>query len=259
MISIKTKEDIRKLKEGGVILAEVLRDVARMVKSGITTLELETFACELIGRAGGVPSFKGYRPGGRGRKFPTALCTSINEEVVHAPSIPARALKSGDIIGIDVGMKYKGLYTDTAVTVGVGVISANAKNLLKVTKSALYKGVDQIRPGARLSDIGRAIQQHAEGNGFSVVRDLVGHGVGYMVHEDPNVPNYVNRDVLKNDVVLREGMVLALEPMIAAGRFEVRTLSDGFSVATRDGSLAAQFEHTVAVVDGGFEILTNNG
>lgn len=256
MISIKTKKDIETLKKGGFLLGGVLRELSLMVKPGITTLELEERACALIGEIGGRPSFKGYRPGGAGKRFPTALCTSINEEVVHAPAVPARVLVSGDVVGIDVGMEYDGLFTDMALTVGVGVVSGGVKKLLKVTKSALMKGIEQMRPGNKLSDIGRAIQLHAEGNGFSVVRDLVGHGVGYAVHEDPNVPNYVNRDLLKNDVVLKEGMVLALEPMICSGKFHVETLRDGFSVVTKDRSLAAQFEHTVAVVEGGYLILT---
>lgn len=256
MVSIKTDRDVKILKEGGAILGSILKEVSARVKPGVITSELENFACQLIEGAGGRPSFKGYRPGGKGRAFPTALCTSVNYEVVHAPAIPARELKTGDIVGIDVGMEYRGLFTDTAVTVGVGAISNEAKKLLKVTRKALYKGIEVMRPGAKVSDIGKAIQDYAESNGYSVVRDLVGHGVGYAVHEDPHVCNYVDKEVRRNDVVLKKGMVLALEPMINVGGFAVETLSDGFSVATKDRSLAAQFEHTVAVVDGGYLIIT---
>ncbi|MBL7058116.1 type I methionyl aminopeptidase [Patescibacteria group bacterium] len=256
MISIKTDKEIEVLREGGLILGGILNDVARKVKPGVTTLELETLACLLIKAANGRPSFKGYKPSRGSKPFPTALCTSINYEVVHAPAIPSRILKSGDIVGIDIGMEYKGLYTDTAVTVGVGVITNEAKKLLKVTNNSLHKSIEVIKPGAKLSDVSKAIQEHTEMNGYSVVRDFVGHGVGYAVHEDPQVPNFVNKQTRRDDIILKKGMVLAIEPMITAGSFEVDVLKDGFSVVTKDKSLAAQFEHTVAVVDGGVVIIT---
>ncbi len=256
MISIKTDNEILILREGGAILGDILRKLECCVEPGVSTMYLEDLACKLIAKMGGIPSFKNYQPGGKGKPFPTALCTSINQEVVHAPAIPSRKLKSGDIIGIDVGMKYRGLFTDTAITVGVGSVGNDAKKLLRVTKNALFKGINQIRPGNHLSEVSRAVQDHVEGYGYSVVRDLVGHGVGYKVHEEPQIFNYINKEVLNNDIILKKGMVLALEPMVNIGGYEVDTLRDGFSVITRDGSLAAQFEHTIAVTENSFLIIT---
>lgn len=248
------------MREGGKILAKVLEFVGKRVKPGATTGELEELACALIEKAGGRPSFKGYR-NHNSLPFPTALCTSINNEVVHAPALSSRTLKSGDIIGIDIGMEYPfgkgkhGYYTDMAATFAVGKISKEAKKLINATKKSLDAGIKKVKPGNTLNDIGKVVQRCAEKEGFSVVRELVGHGVGTEVHEDPQVPNYEIFDESEN-CVLKPGMTIAIEPMVNAGGWRVKYCRDGFTVATYDGSLSAHFEHTVAVTDKGCEILT---
>ncbi len=264
MITIKTKEEIKTLREGGKILAAILNKLAEMVKPEVTTGELEDRASELIKKAGGRPSFKKYKSKHDRKAFPTTLCTSINNEVVHAPSIPARKLNKGDIIGLDLGMAYpsgpgkKELYTDMAVTVGVGKISDQAQELIQVTEESLKHAINQVKPDNVLDNIGVAIQSIAEvAKGFSVVRELVGHGVGYDVHEEPKVPNYVVQGKKSESIILKPGMVLAIEPMVNVGGWKIETLEDGFTVVTADSSLSAHFEHTVAVVESGYEILTS--
>lgn len=262
MIIIKSNEEIEIMRTGGKILGQILRELARTVKPGMTTGRLEELACSLIAKAGGRPSFKGYKSASETLAYPTALCTSINSEIVHAPSLPSRTLNAGDIIGIDVGMEYpygqdvRGYYTDMAVTVPVGKVSPEANKLIKVTRRSLELALKTIKPGATLNDIGRAIQTHVEANGFSVVRDLVGHGVGVAVHEDPQVPNYVINDDFIENIVLKPGMTLAIEPMVNIGKPRVKGLSDGNTIATADGSLSAHFEHTIAVTENGYSILT---
>lgn len=254
IIDIKTKEEIGILREGGKKLAQILKKITNKLKPGISTEDLEKMACYLIKKESGTPSFKGHVVDKRA--FPTALCTSINSEVVHAPSIPARIIKSGDIIGIDVGMKYKELYTDMAVTVSVGRTSAEAKKLIRVTKKALDLAIEQVKPNNTLLNIAKAIEDYALSQGFLVVRDLGGHGVGRAVWEKPFIPNYVEENFKLDKIVLKPGMVIALEPMINAGSWEIITKKDGFTYATKDRSLSAQFEHTIAVTDKGCEILT---
>ncbi|MCX6740593.1 MAG: type I methionyl aminopeptidase [Candidatus Parcubacteria bacterium] len=245
MIIYKTQKEIDTIGKGGKILAQILKQVAQTVKPGVGTKELDEMAERLILQSGGQPSFKNYRPSSADRPFPTTLCTSINDEVVHAPAIPNRFLKEGDIIGLDIGMQYKGLYTDMAVTVGVGQISKQAQRLLNVTQEALSLALDQVKEGNYISDISAAIQQYAEKNGFGVVRELVGHGVGKKVHEDPNVPNFVTEE--SKLIMIKRGMVLALEPMINIGGWQIEVADDDTTFKTADGSLSAQFEHTVAV------------
>lgn len=245
MIYYKTQKEIEIIAAGGKILAAILKQVAEEVRPGIGTKDLDDLAERLILQKGGQPSFKNYRPSSSDRPFPTTLCTSINDEVVHAPAIPNRILKEGDIIGLDIGMQYKGLYTDMAVTVGVGQISKQAQRLLNVTQEALNLAIEQIKEGNHLSDIAAAIQNYAEKNGFSVVRELVGHGVGKKVHEDPNVPNFVTDE--SKLIPLRRGMVLAFEPMINVGGWQIDTADDNMTFVTADGSLSAQFEHTIAL------------
>ena len=262
MIIIKTKKEITIMREGGKVLAHILKKLSAEVKPGITTGYLEQMACQLIKEAGGRPSFKGYKSMLETKIFPTALCTSINNEVVHAPTLPSRKLKAGDIIGIDVGMEYpygqdiSGYYTDMAVTVPVGRTNKQVKRLIKVTKKSLMLAINEVKPGNTLNDIGRAIQTKAEVEGFSVVRDLVGHGVGTAVHEDPQVPNYEIVDTKMDNIVLKPGMVIAIEPMINVGSWKVKGSSDGFTIVTVDGKLSAHFEHTVAVIKEGHEVLT---
>jgi methionyl aminopeptidase len=275
MVSLKTKEEIEVLRAGGKILGRVLRAVAAEAKPGASTARLEELACELIEKSGGRPAFKNYEIY-NGRFFPTALCTSINDEIVHAPSVPGRILKNGDILSIDVGMEWPvdsygrrknivrnnhslegGFYTDTALTVPIGKVGARNEKLIKVTKSALKIGISEARPGNSLNNLGRAIQKYVEKNGFSVVRDLVGHGVGYEVHEeDPQVFNCEFVDYGIPDTILRPGMVIAIEPMVTAGDWRIKTGRGGYAVVTADGSAAAHFEHTVAITEKGNVIIT---
>lgn len=254
MITIKNNKEIQLLRQGGRILGQIMEQLVKEVKPGATTGHLEQMADFLIKQAGGRPSFKGFRAEKDDRPFPTALCVSLNDEVVHAPSLPSRQLKFGDIVGIDIGMEYQGFYTDMAATAAVGKVSRQAQKLIKTVKQALALGIEQVRPGNSLNNIGKAIEQGAAANGFSVVRDLVGHGVGYDLHEDPQIPNY---DLSYNKkIILKPGMVLAIEPMINAGDWRVKEGADGLTILTADGSLSAQFEHTVLVTDQGHEILT---
>ena len=282
MIRIKTKAEIEVLREGGKKLASVLNMVAKKAVPGATTGELEDLACALIEKAGGRPAFKGLSMG-NGDIFPTALCTSINDEIVHAPAKPGRALKSGDIVGIDIGMEYPvragvsagqipdtldggmprnrysprgGYFTDMAVTVMVGPVDKKARLLVETTEAALFLGIKTVKPGSTLDDIGRVIQGFVEKRGFSVVRELVGHGVGHKIHEDPQVPHYAITDNSVKNVVLKPGMVIAIEPMVNTGTWKIRLGKDGLTYLTADGGLSAQFEHTVAVTHAGYEILT---
>lgn len=254
MSMIKTPEEIEIMRQGGAILSRVLNDVAARAVPGATTGELDELAEHLMREAGGEPSFKGYKTRSAKSAFPSSLCTSINDEVVHAPATPNRTLKEGDIIGLDIGVRYKGYCTDMAVTVGVGKVSREAKKLLSVTRDALLRGVAAVKPGNFVSDIGKAVQAYVEKNGYSVVRDLVGHGVGQGVHEEPPVPNYFDKHL--KPVELRPGLVIAIEPMVNAGDCEVRTLGDGWTIISSDCSLSAHFEVTVVVTENGYEILT---
>jgi methionyl aminopeptidase len=266
MIIIKTPKEIEIMRRGGRILAEILKQVAIAAKPGATTGHLEKMACDLIKAAGGRPSFKGYKSMHDARAFPTALCASINNEVVHAPALLPRELNPGDIIGLDLGMEYpygkntRGYYTDMAVTAAIGKISKPAKKLINVTKKSLELAIKQVKPGNTLNDIGRAIQQYVESRGFSVVRELVGHGVGTAVHEEPQVPNYeILNDSERSgeNIILKPGMTIAIEPMVNTGGWKIKTGRDGFTVLTADGGLSAHFEHTVAVTEKGCEVLTS--
>jgi methionyl aminopeptidase len=257
-IIIKTPEEIKIMRQSGRILAMVLEELRKIVRPGITTGELNSLAEKLIADHGGEPAFKNYQPNSNSTPFPTTLCTSINDEVIHAPALPSRVLKEGDIVGLDLGIKYpagpSGFFTDAAITVAVGEIDAEKERLIRVTAEALEAGIAQIRPGNFVTDIAGAIQEHVEKNGFSVVRDLVGHGVGKRVHEPPYVPNFL--DKYYKPVELREGMTICPEPMVCVGKAEVETLDDEWTVVTSDGNLSAHFEHTIAVTKNGHEILT---
>lgn len=252
MITVKTPDEIKILKEGGKILASVLRAAAEAAKPGVSASELDALAEKLIRRAGGEPSFKNYRAGGRSA-YPASLCVSLNNEIVHGIPFKDKILKEGDIAGLDLGMKYKGLYTDMAITVPVGKANENVLKIIEAAKKSLDKGIREIKEGARVGDIGSAIQRFAESRGFSVVRELVGHGVGYAVHEEPEIPNFGKRGTGPE---LKEGMVLALEPMINAGSPEIVLASDGWTWKTKDGSVSAHFERTVAVAKNGADVLT---
>ena len=246
MIIIKTPKEIEIMQEGGKILAEILSQVSQAVKPGITTNQLNKLAEELILKYKARPSFKGFQG------YPASLCASIDEEVVHA--LPGqRKLKEGNIIGLDLGIFFKGYCTDAAVTVAVGKIKPEVTRLLQITKKALEIGLNQIKPGHHISDIGSAIQKYVEKEGFNVVRQLVGHGVGKKVHEDPQIPNFGQPG---KGPEIKERMTLAIEPMVTIGRPEVEESKDGYGFVTKDKSYSAHFEHTVAVTKGGYLVLT---
>lgn len=238
------------MREGGKILAQVLDLVVKEVGVGVGTKYLDKLAEKKILEMGGWPAFKGYR------KFPTSLCTCINDEVVHAPATPDRVLEEGDIVSIDVGMRYPkktGLVTDMAVTVPVGKVSREARKLISATKKALEMAIKSVKPGKHLGDVSAAIQKEAEKNKFNVVRELVGHGVGQKVHEEPQIPNYGEPGT---GPILKPGMTLAIEPMVVMGNYELEVGKNGQTYKTIDNSLAAHFEHTVLVTGKGAEILT---
>ncbi|MBI3377799.1 MAG: type I methionyl aminopeptidase [Nitrospirae bacterium] len=246
MIVIKTPEEIEKMAKACKIVAEILEDLKAFVKPGITTKEIEMFAEEKIISKGGTPAFKGYRG------YPASICTSVNNQVVHG--IPSRVrLNEGDVLSIDLGVYSDGFYGDGAVTLPVGEISPLAKKLLKVTEEALYKGIDKATPRNRVSDISSAIENYVEANGFSVVKAFVGHGIGMALHEEPQVPNF---GVSGQGPRLKEGMTLAIEPMVNTGGYGVSILDDGWTAVTLDGGLSAHFEHTIAITDGDARILT---
>ena len=249
MSLIKTEAEIRQLREDGKVLASVLKQVKVMVRPDITTQELNAKAEELIAEAGGKPSFKGF---GEPTPFPAGLCVSINEEIVHG--IPGeRKLQKGDIVSLDIGMERKGLFTDMATTVAVGSVPKKTKQLLKITQKSLEIGIKECKVGNTLGDIGSAIQEYVEKKGFNVVRDLVGHGVGHDVHESPSIPNFGKAGMGQ---VLEEGMVLALEPMVTVGDYNIDYKEDNWTIKTADDSLSAHFEHTVAVTKKGPVIIT---
>jgi methionyl aminopeptidase len=248
VIIIKSEEEVRKVARACRIVARTLAELGEMVAPGVRTEELARRAEESIGSQGGVPAFKGYRG------YPASICTSVNEQVVHG--IPSgRRLEEGDILSIDLGVLMEGFYGDAAVTLPVGEISPEAARLLAVTEEALYLGLRAVRAGARVSDIGSAVQRHVESHGYSVVRTFVGHGIGKSLHEEPQIPNY---GAPGRGPRLREGMTLAIEPMVTMGGPDVAILRDGWTAVTADGSLAAHFEHTVAVTDGEPLILTRS-
>lgn len=253
MISIKSQEEIKILREGGKILASVLYEVAEEVSPGIATIKLDELAEKLIKKNGGEPSFKNYKTYQDKISYPASLCVSVNDEIVHGIPSEEKILKEGDIVSLDLGMKYKNLYTDMSITVPVGKINKEAEKIIKTTKKSLDAGIKAIRDGARIGDIGFAIQSCAEKNGFNVVRKLVGHGVGYKVHEMPDVPNFGTKG---NGLELKQGMVLALEPMLTVGSPDIILDKDNWTWKTKDGSLSALFEHTVAVTKKGAEIIT---
>lgn len=246
MIVVKSKDEIERIADACRIVAEALEGVRAAVVEGVTTKEIERLAVELIKKKGGVPAFKGYRG------YPAGICTSVNSEVVHG--IPSeRKLEGGDILSIDLGVYLKGYFGDAAITVPVGKASDEAMRLVRVTEEALYKGIEAAGVGSRVSDISNAVQRHVEGEGFSVVRQFVGHGIGKLLHEEPQIPNY---GAPGRGPRLRAGMALAIEPMVNAGGWEVVILDDGWTAVTKDGSISAHFEHTVAVTDGETRILT---
>jgi methionyl aminopeptidase len=246
-IALRSRDEIARIREASLVVHEVLQELAAAALPGVTTLELDRLAEARARARGAEPAFLGYHG------YPASLCISVNDEVVHGIPSGDRVLRDGDIVGLDFGVVLKGYYGDAALTVPVGRISDAARRLLEVTEGALAAAVAAARPDARVGDIGAAVQAHVEPRGFSVVRDFVGHGIGRRLHEPPQVPNYGSAGTGPR---LRPGMVLALEPMVNAGRFEVETLDDNWTAVTKDGSLSAHFEHTVAVTEDGPEILS---
>ncbi len=252
MIIIKSKREIELMREANRIAGGVIRVIGEYVKPGISTLELDKIAEKYIISEGAIPAFKGYKLHDAQKGFPGSICASVNDEVVHG--IPgSRILKEGDILSVDVGTLKNGFYGDTAYTFPVGKISSLAEKLLKVTREALYIGIGQAKPRNRVGDISYAIQSYVEKNGFSVVREYVGHGIGRSLHEDPQVPNYGRKGV---GPLLKENMTIAIEPMVNVGTYEVKVKPNGWTVATKDGSLSAHFEHTILIGSDGPEILS---
>ena len=246
MIVCRSKAEIEKLRRVNQLVARILAELRQMTAPGVTTMEIDAAAEALVRAEGAVPAFKGYHG------YPATVCASINEQVVHG--IPCgRRLVEGDVLSIDMGAKLDGFFGDCAVTVPVGGVSDDAVKLLRVTEEALFHGIEAVKPGARVSDIGASVQRHVETNGFSVVREFVGHGIGTALHEEPQIANYGPGG---RGPRLSEGMVLAIEPMVNLGGAGVKVLADGWTAVTRDGSLSAHFEHTVVVTPEGCEILT---
>ncbi len=253
MITIKTSEEIKILREGGKRLAFILDQIAEKAQEGVSAIELDILAEKLIKKIGGEPSFKNYKTIDDITPFPCSICVSINNEVVHGIPSKDKILKDGDIVSLDLGLKYKGLYTDMAVTVPIGNVSDRAKRIIKTAKTALNKGIKIIKDGIFIGDIGFIIQSYVKSQFFNVVLDLAGHGVGYAVHEEPEIPNF---GVSKTGPCLKQGMVLAIEPMIVEGKPNIILGRDNWVWKTRDGLLSALFEHTVVVTKSGTEILT---
>jgi methionyl aminopeptidase len=243
---MKSVREIEIMRRSGKITSSVLTELLRSVKPGMTLREVDRMAERGIRERGGIPTFKGYHG------FPASICASVNEVVVHG--IPGdRVLKDGDLLSIDIGTTFEGYVSDSAASVAIGTVSPAAERLMRVTQECLMLGIAQMQKGNRLSDIGHAVQKHAESNGYGVVRALVGHGVGKQMHEEPQVPNWGDAG---KGIVLKSGLVLAIEPMITEGTYDVETLKDGWTVVTADGKLAAHFEHTIALTDDGPRILT---
>ncbi len=247
MIILKSLQEIEKIRKACLIVADVLDGIRELVRPGVTTQALDEFAERFILAAGAKPAFKGYRG------YPKTLCTSVNHEVIHGIPSKSVVLKQGDIIGIDVGTIVEGFYGDAAITLPVGAISSEAERLMRVTEESLFRGIAQARTGNRLYDISHAVQNHVESNGYSVVREFVGHGIGRSLHEDPQIPNF---GAPGQGPRLKPGMVLAIEPMVNVGGSATVTQEDNWTAVTADGSLSAHFEHTIAVMPDGPWILT---
>ena len=246
-VEAKTREELAVMRQAGAIVGDILQLLAAKIEPGVTTGQIDSWARAEIKARGAKPAFLGYHG------FPGVICLSVNSEVVHGIPSDKRVLKEGDIIGVDFGVVVDGWYGDSAVTLGVGKISPEAARLIKVTRESLEKGIAAVTAGARVGDIGAAVQGYAEAAGYSVVREFVGHGIGRALHEEPPVPNYGK---VGTGPRLKSGMTIAIEPMVNAGAAAVRTLEDGWTAVTQDGSLSAHFEHTVAVTEGTAEILT---
>ena len=254
-INIKSRSEVEIMRESGKILAAILQLLVSKIKPGVSGDELERIAEKEVKKYNVIPSFKNYVISKNIIPFPSIICFSVNDEIVHGFPF-GKIIKEGDIVSIDMGVKYKGFHSDSAYTVGAGKISKKAKKIIEITKESLFKGIEQVKPGNRIGDIGFAVQKYAEKNGFYVVRNLVGHGVGRSIHEPPEVPNFGNK---KTGLKLYPGMTFAIEPMLNEGSYYIKCDSDDWTIRTTDGRLSAHFEHTVAVTNDGCEILTKLG
>ncbi len=255
-ITLRSRREVDLMRRAGAVVADVLSKLKELAKPGITTARLDAVALQMTAEAGAQALFKGVRTPHARELFPGAICASINEQVVHGIPSENVKLKDGDILSIDFGVRLDGYCGDAAVTIAVGEISDDKRKLMDVTKQILDLAIAKSAPSVKWSQIAAEMQVYAESPGFSIVKDLVGHGIGREMHEEPRVPNFVSDDLLTNDIVLREGMVLAVEPMINAGSSDIRTLKDGWTVVTRDGKCSAHFEHTLAIVSSGCDVLT---
>ncbi len=254
MIVRRSSVELEKLRRSGMLVYRILQDLKNMVTEGVTTQELEVATEKMIADAGAKPAFKGYFTQASGTKYPFVLCASVNEEVVHGMPSAKRKLKPGDIVSLDTGVLLDGYYGDSALTVAVGEVNDSVKRLLKVTEESLEMAIDRVRSGNRLFDICGTVEKHVLSNGFSIVREFVGHGIGTSLHEEPQIPNYVDRR--GENPRLKPGLVLAIEPMVNAGQPETKVLSDKWTAVAKDGSYSAHFEHMVAVTDNGPWVLT---
>ena len=246
-VTIKSKHEIQLMREAGKRLEDVHNQLAEIIRPGISTLEIDQFGEKAIRAYGCIPNFLNYNG------YPASICVSVNDEVVHGIPKKNRILQEGDIVSLDAGLIYEGYHSDAARTYGVGKISDEAARLIRVTRESFFEGIKLAQPGNHLFDISEAIQNHVESNGYSIVRDLVGHGIGTHLHEDPQIPNFKEK---RKGMKLRPGMTLAIEPMVNEGTFEVEWLDDDWTVVTADGSLAAHYENTIAITEDGYEILT---
>jgi len=254
MIVRKSAGELEKMRRSGLLVYEILQQVGKMAVEGVTTQDLEVAAEKMMKDAGAKPAFKGYYTQAAGSKFPFVLCTSVNDEIVHGMPSSKRKLKSGDIVSIDTGVQLDGYFGDSAITVPIGEVEEPVKRLLQVTRESLEMAIDKAREGNRLFDICGTVERHVTGNGFSVVREMVGHGIGTKLHEEPQIPNYIDRR--NENPRLREGMVLAIEPMVNLGKADMKVKPDKWTAVTKDGSFSAHFEHCVAVTDNGPWVLT---
>ena len=255
-ITLRSQREIELMQQAGVVVAKVLSKLKENVRPHVSTAELNDIALEMTKQAGAEPLFKGVRNPAAKIPFPGAICSSINEQIVHGIPSGKVKLQEGDIISIDFGIRLNGYCGDSAITVNVGEVSPLKRKLMEVTSRVLEIAIEESAPGVKWSFVAAQMQSYAEQCGFSVVREYVGHGIGKQMHEDPKVPNFVNNELLRNDILLTEGMVLAVEPMVNAGVAETKTLKDGWTVVTRDGSPSAHFEHTIAIDKNGCRVLT---